>query len=135
LLKKISLAFIAASLWLIIVTMLLCLPGTEFPKSTWLEKIWFDKWVHTGLFLVLAFSWCWYFYNKQPGEAKIKTVFIRVTFLSIIYGILMELIQQFFIPFRGFEFTDILADAGGSMAGYFIAKWKWLKIKPANSGS
>jgi VanZ family protein len=115
-------AFLPAFGWLLMVTFLLCLPGQEFPKMTWLGKIWFDKWVHIGLFLVMVIFWCRALSFKNPG--KLKTLFGRIVLLSIIYGVVMELVQQFFIPFRSFEFLDIVADGIGSLAGYLLSvRW------------
>jgi VanZ family protein len=116
-LKKISLKrsvfFFLAIGWLLVVTILLCLPGTEFPKITWLNKIWFDKWVHAGLFLVLVVVWCRLYVNKKT--------FLRISLLALLYGIVMELVQHFFIPFRSFDTGDIIADGVGCAAGCFIA--------------
>ena len=115
-------AFITALGWSLMVSFLLCLPGQEFPKMTWLGKIWFDKWVHISLFLAIVIFWCRAFSNKYPG--KLKTLFGRIALLSIIYGVVMEFVQHFFIPFRSFEFLDIVADGIGSLAGYLISlRW------------
>lgn len=122
-LKKISLKrtvfFFLAIGWLLVVTILLCLPGTEFPKITWLNKIWFDKWVHTGLFLVLVVVWCRLYVNKKT--------FLCISLLALLYGVAMELVQHFFIPFRSFDAGDIVADGIGSAAGCFIAVKYFLK--------
>ena len=113
--------FIVATGWLIIVTILLCLPGTEFPKINWLDKIWFDKWVHIALFLAMVILWCRAFSNNS---GKPKSLFSWIALLSIIYGIVMELVQEFFIPFRSFEIPDIIADGIGSFTGYLLSiRW------------
>lgn len=44
-----------------------------------------------------------------------------VTILSIAYGIIMELVQQYFIPFRSFDIRDMTANSIGAIAGYFIS--------------
>jgi VanZ family protein len=40
---------------------------------------------------------------------------------GIVYGIAMEIVQKYFIPFRSFDLMDILADGIGCVAGYFFA--------------
>jgi len=114
--------FFTAVIWLLLVTVLLCLSGTELPKINWLDKIWFDKWVHMGLFLVLVITWCSYFSKKLPPEAFLQKIFLLVTVCAIAYGILMELVQHFFIPFRSFDAGDIIADGVGSLVGFFYSK-------------
>lgn len=117
-----------AIIWSLIITFLLCLPGTEFPKNTWLNEVWLiDKWIHIGLFLVLVFFWSWAFSGKQIGKGKQKTIFFKITLLSLIYGIIMEIVQRYFIPFRSFNYGDIAANGVGCFIGYIIAIRKYIK--------
>jgi VanZ family protein len=46
--------------------------------------------------------------------------------IGIFYGIAMELVQKYFIPFRSFDLGDILADGIGCIVGFFysIKKFK-----------
>jgi len=88
-------------------------------------KIWFDKWVHIGLFMIMVILW-----NRTFSEKNHKKLFRTIAILSILYGIIMELVQQFFIPFRSFEITDIAADTIGSFAGYLISMKWYIKNKP-----
>jgi VanZ family protein len=105
----------------VLVTVLLCLPGTEFPKISWLDNIWFDKWVHIGLFLVLVITWFMFFSKKLSPEVSIQKILLLVTVSCIAYGVLMELVQHFFIPFRSFDVWDIVADGAGSLVGFFYS--------------
>ena len=47
-----------------------CLPGSDMPKVGWLDKIYFDKWVHIGMFGVLTFLFCCPFYKSDLSMAK-----------------------------------------------------------------
>jgi VanZ family protein len=113
-------SFVFAAGWLLLITVLLCIPGTKLPKVRWDDKIWLDKWIHLALFFVLVFLWC------KAYTTKTKKTFIVITILSIIYGIAMELVQQYFIPFRSFDYGDMIADSVGSIAGYFIYAKRFL---------
>jgi VanZ family protein len=117
-LKRSSSIFIAIA-WLLLVTFLLCLPGSEFPTITWLNKIWFDKWVHIGLFLVLVAVWCRLYVNKKT--------FLQIGLIALLYGVVMELVQHYFIPFRSLDVGDIVADGIGCVAGYYVAVKYFLK--------
>lgn len=121
------LSFFIAIAWLLIVTLLLCTPGTEFPKITWKDKIFLDKWIHAGLFVILVIAWCWV-YAKRPGINK-KKVFIKIALWVFLYGIVTELVQEYFVPFRSFEIPDIIADGVGSVAGYIISIKRFNKNK------
>jgi len=119
-LKKNVPTIIFAISWLLIVTILLCIPGTRLPKIKWDDKLLFDKWIHVLLFLILVLVWC-----RAYSKPHLKTIFITVTILSILYGIGMEIVQKYFIPFRSFDVADIIADAVGCIAGYLISMKKF----------
>jgi VanZ family protein len=117
-LNRKPLPFLIAVGYFLVATYLLTLPGSQFPKITWMDKIpLFDKWVHIGLFSILTFLWC--------RVVKTEKAFLSVAIISLLYGIVIEFIQHYFIPYRGFEGWDILADAVGCAIGFLAAK-KWL---------
>src|SRR5215204_742961 len=110
-----------AVLWLVIVTTLLCIPGTELPKFKWDNKIWLDKWVHVILFMVLVILWSRAYFNKKSIQPDIRKTFFQIMILGFLYGILMELVQKYFIPFRSFDLIDVIADGVGCFIGYLIS--------------
>ncbi len=112
--------FIPAIGWIIICTILLTLPGSSFPKEDWLDKIWFDKWVHIGLFAAIVVTWCWgVFKSRSENPAKL---FLQITLLAIIYGIAMEFVQKYLVVNRSFDMADIIADAVGAYVGYLFSR-------------
>ena len=118
--KKNVSTIVFAVIWLLIVTTLLCIPGTKLPKIKWDDKLLFDKWIHVILFLILVLAWC-----RAYSKHTLKNIFIRITIISILYGIGMEIVQKYFIPFRSFDVGDIIADAVGCIAGYLISMKKF----------
>jgi VanZ family protein len=73
---------------------------------------------------MLVMLWCTYF---EGSKVKSKEIFLKITILSMIYGIGMEVVQHYFIPLRSFAYGDIIADALGSVAGYFISVKRFVK--------
>jgi VanZ family protein len=55
------------------------------------------------------------FHYDQLETAFFKTTRARALtmIVCIVYGIGMEFYQKYFVPTRGFEVTDMLADAAG----------------------
>ncbi|MGH2554003.1 MAG: VanZ family protein, partial [Chitinophagaceae bacterium] len=88
--NKIKPSFIPAIAWLLLTLILLTLPGTAFPKENWFDKIWLDKWIHIGLFAVLAALWCWAFLKKVVDNDRLKTLFWKVGLVCLAYGTGME---------------------------------------------
>jgi VanZ family protein len=114
--KKKAIVWLALT-WLILVTILLCLPGGILPKKNWLNKIFFDKWVHIFLFAMLNIFWLRFAIDFR-GK-KIRLIIIT-TGICVLYGISMEFVQEFFIPNRSFNVGDIAADIAGSIIGAFV---------------
>lgn len=124
-LKNRKISFLPANIWLLFSTFLLCIPGTNLPSKfsiEWLNDIWFDKWIHTLLFTILVFLFCWAdFRSKKP------IAFYWFAILGVVYGISLEMVQHFFIPQRSFELGDIVADVIGCLLAVVIAKQKFTK--------
>ena len=126
--SKTTFAFVAAIGWFITSVVLLTLPGTAFPEEDWLDKIWFDKWVHIGMFGLLVLLWCLFiYYFKKDKSKNIAGAFWTIAMIFLGYGIGMEFIQKNFIPHRSFDFGDIVADAVGCFAGLIFSLKRYIK--------
>ena len=120
-LKKNVSTIVFAVLWLLLVTSLLCTPGAKLPKITWGDKIWFDKWVHIFLFIILVILWSKAYSHKKNTDSGSRKIFLQIMITGVVYGIAMEIVQKYFIPFRSFDIGDIIADAIGCVVGYLIS--------------
>jgi VanZ family protein len=116
-LKKIKPTVIPAIGWLLISTLLLTIPGSAFPTENWLSKIWFDKWVHIGMFALMTFLWCWALHKKKILRVKFPNVFIGIGIICLLYGVAMEFVQEYIVVNRSFDTGDIIADAAGCLLG------------------
>ena len=128
--NRTRLFWIAAISWFVIVTVLLTLPGTAFPQEDWLDKIWFDKWVHIGLFSIMVVLWCLSWKSSKDGN-QTTTQFMRafwtIAVIFLLYGIAMEFVQKYFIPFRSFDVSDIAADGVGCTLGAIFSIKRYIK--------
>ncbi len=112
--------------WFFLVLILLCLPGSEFPKAKipWLEAIFFDKWVHMGLFCILAYLWMMPIAKSNIGIQNKLQLITKIFLATCVWGLATEFIQKYFIPFRSYDLWDWFADSVGA----FIAWIYWKKI-------
>ncbi|MDO3627051.1 VanZ family protein [Mucilaginibacter sp. BT774] len=77
----------------------------------------FDKLVHSGFFFLLVVFWCNGIIRQQNNRlVSYKTAAI-VTFISILFGGLIELLQLTFFTWRSGEWPDLFADAAGACMG------------------
>lgn len=125
-LKKVKPSFIPAIIWLSISTFLLTIPGSVLPQENWLGKIWFDKWVHIGMFAILVWLFCWAIHKKYIKNLKLTNTFIVIGLLCLGYGIGMELVQKYFVVNRSFDTGDIVADAVGCTIGFLYSNRKFI---------
>jgi VanZ family protein len=108
--------FFLALSYLVIISILFCLPGSAFPNENWFNKIQLDKWVHVGVFAVLAIAWLSVLINVSFR----KVLFLL--FLLTLYGFLIEVIQGLYIENRSFDMMDLLADFLGAAAGILFSR-------------
>ena len=122
--------FIPGIAWFFLVTFLLCLPGSDLPTvEDWFNKIYFDKWVHVGLFVVLAFLFMLPFVRSTLGLQQKWHWVIRIAIAASLWGITSEVIQKYFIPGRSFDLFDWAADSLGSIIALVFCKMRFLKEK------
>ncbi len=124
--------FIPAVCWFIITLVLLTLPGSAFPKQSWLDNMQLDKMVHIGLFSVLVFLFFLPFVKTNITGKKKKQILIWIAIAGLIYGIVMEFVQKYWVPNRSFDVYDILADGVGCFLPVFFFN-KMVKTFSANT--
>jgi hypothetical protein len=121
--------FLPAIIWFIIANILFLMPGDDVPTSSFLDEIYFDKWVHAGLFGGIVFLTAYPFIKM--GRLS-KKLLIKISIAGICYGIFIEILQKYVAIERDFDYTDILADAVGCLLGYLASLWLQRKILEKN---
>lgn len=118
-----SILFWPATRWLLIgwVIFLLCLPGSALPGNPLLERIHFDKWVHVFLFACLSLAWCVWVYQTCKPSNWLSYIF-WVLILGILLGVLLEFVQDRWIPLRSFDWMDMVADTVGMLTGWLVSR-------------
>lgn len=109
-----------------LVFVLLSLPGNSFTDRTgWLYLLPIDKIVHIILFGSLALSF--YCLFDHAGIQALQSVRAQAwaMIFCIVYGIAMEYYQKWYVPSRGFEVMDMIADAAGVLLAFPLYQlWK-----------
>lgn len=104
--------------WALVIFFVCSLPSDEFPDVPTLK--YFDKAVHFFLFaqfsllLIVGFK-------KQFQYRFLRNRAVGNAFLfSVIYGILIEILQHFVFKSRSFDVFDIAANFSGTVFGVFM---------------
>ena len=93
-------------------------PDLIFRQVSFLDIIYFDKWVHAGLFGGMTFLFSFPFIKKFKATKKLL---IYIAILCALYGVAMEYVQKYIAFERDFDYFDMLADGVGCIIGYFAS--------------
>lgn len=120
--------FIPGIAWFFLVLILICLPGSRIPPvDTWLNDIYFDKWVHAGLFAVLTFLFIYPVTKLSIPQLVKKNTASKIAIAACIWGLTTEFIQKYFVPDRSFDMFDWGADSLGVLTAFIWSRKKYLK--------
>jgi hypothetical protein len=120
--------FIPAIVWFITIFILLVMPSDDIPTSTFFDLIYFDKWVHAGLFGMQVILTGWPFFKSKQAS---PSLFIKICICAILYGIAMEYVQKYWTTDRDYDVWDMVADGVGAVTGciFMIMRLKKLTLK------
>lgn len=117
--------YLPGLIWFVIMCVLLFMPGNDVPKpENWMTKIFFDKWVHSGIFGLLTLLWMWPVAKSNLLNNQKKINFLVIAFIFIGWGLATEFIQKHFCTSRGFDLWDWAADILGISVAYIIIRFK-----------
>jgi VanZ family protein len=122
--------FIPALVWFVIANILFLMPGEDVPSYSFFDEIYFDKWVHAGLFGGLIFLLA---YGLIKSGRLTKKLLIKISITCVLYGVFIEFLQKYVAIDRDYDVNDMMADTAGCAIGYVAAMWlqrRFAKNKP-----
>jgi hypothetical protein len=111
--------YVPAIAWWLLSLYLFLLPGSAFPKAGWMQQWQVDKWVHALLFGVLVYLFYRPVLQKNSVGSSAQYAW-TVLLLAMLYGIVIELVQHFFVPNRSMDVGDIAADLVGACCPFLL---------------
>ena len=117
-----------ALLWAVIVMVLCGLPGEQIPELTFLEWLRPDKIVHLILFGVQSYLLCLGLKRQSSYPSLASNAILLALMLSIVYGALIEFLQDTIFIHRNGDVRDAIANAIGAVLGV------WLYRRRASKG-
>lgn len=106
-------------LWALFILVVSLSPGEAMPLTDIWQIISFDKIAHFAVYAILSFL-CIVGFTKQYNFRWLrKNAVVTAIGFSIIYGVILELLQSF-SPGRFIEYADIFANSIGCALGYVI---------------
>lgn len=107
-------------LWLalaytLIISIAFLVPGRNIPST----ELPIDKFVHVSIHAGLLCVWALYFFRKQKNTIAVKTFFL-VAISCLVYGIIIEALQEIFVASRHSDVLDLVANAVGLLLGGIV---------------
>ncbi|MEP7106575.1 MAG: VanZ family protein [Ferruginibacter sp.] len=127
--------FIPGTAWFFVVLILLCMPGDDIPSNDWIEIIYFDKWVHTGIFGLMAFLFMMPVALSPTRSRKKLQYFILIAIATSLWGLTTEFIQKFWVSGRNFDLFDWAADSLGAFTSLIICRKKFISFRRKINGA
>ncbi|WP_337069538.1 VanZ family protein [Pontibacter sp. 13R65] len=110
-------------MWAAVILITTLLPNTSAPATSVRELFSFDSFAHIFLFSVLTFLMI-VGLRKQYTNTRLRHYAIRYSLLiCTLYGIAIELLQEFIIYGRQGDIIDVLSNTIGCLSGIVLFKW------------
>lgn len=100
--------------WLIFIAVAMLTPGDKFPDANYFNFQ--DKVIHFICFGFLSFLWCGVSINSKISPKPRQRILINYLIFGILAGIILEILQRF-VPFRTFDYMDMIVNEIGGLAG------------------
>ena len=109
-------SFWPAIIWGIFIFIMSSLPGDDIPKSFIINIPFADKIIHFFFYFLLTILIMLGTVQKVKTILKIQH-FLIVFFISVFYGLLLEVLQGLVFVMRNADFMDVIANSAGSFIG------------------
>lgn len=108
----------------IVITVISLTPGDEFKEISFIKIKDFDKISHFMMYFTFGFL---VIQDSPKVFSKVKFYSMTLVF-PVLTGLLLEIIQYYFIPFRDGNSIDFLANCAGVIVAFTV----FAKYKPTN---
>ncbi|MDT0647915.1 VanZ family protein [Zunongwangia sp. F260] len=112
-----KIAAIAALLYTILLTYLSLVQLGKISVGTFSPT---DKMMHAGAYLLLVGVWMVFFILKSRRDEDYKINLLKISALSILFGMLIEVLQGTLTRYRDPDWYDILANTTGVLLAVFL---------------
>jgi len=105
--------FLPSVLWALLILLVSLTPGSDMPRVTFS-----DKFAHAFVYFVLTIllGRAWLKQDHKVGWRK--RAFLYAFLVSLLFGMALEVIQEYFIEGRKGELLDVAANAAGALLAF-----------------
>lgn len=103
-----------ATAWLIAIMVAMLTPGNNFPEVNVFDLQ--DKFIHFICFAILSYLWCGVGVDRSKHLGFNGRLIFNFLIFGVAAGIILECLQ-YFIPFRTFDYWDMIINEIGGIVG------------------
>lgn len=108
--------FLVAVFWAGVITYFCLVPSTDLPAVN-IQNL--DKYIHVFFHFVFTFVWFLFFYKQLKTDSILKPFLISMS-ISILFGIMIEILQSVLTTTRSADFIDVLANFLGASLAFLL---------------
>lgn len=112
-----KLVIIAAIIYSGLITILFLMPSSDLPRVNLHGGA--DKAAHFLIHFIFVFLWQLYFFRRYNNRFLWRNAFY-VLIGSLVYGIIIEILQGQLTDSRTSDYYDVLANLGGAVIAVFV---------------
>jgi glycopeptide antibiotics resistance protein len=114
--------------WAVVILILCGFPGEKLPKLTFLQWLKPDKIAHLVLFGIQSYLLMRGFEKQNEYSFLMKNAVLSAIVLSVLFGCLVEVMQDTVFIQRSGDIRDAIANSLGALAGWWFYR-KNFKVK------
>jgi len=127
-------SLLPAFLWALFILIICGIPGQRIPRVDFLDWLKPDKIVHLFIFGLLSYLLIRGFMKKHAVAWFESYPRLSAVLLTVAYGILIEILQEYIFIDRSGEVFDAIADAIGALLGMWVFNYfRKRKVKRQSS--
>lgn len=104
---------------MLIVAILMSMPGSSLPKWSWFDKLMLDKFVHFGVYVLMAVLIYLAWHRYKDYDKRNFKAFVIVFLIVAVYASLLEICQGLYVPNRNYDPWDLTVNLFGDAFGWF----------------
>lgn len=112
-----------ALLWALGIMLLTLMPASDVPRWPWAAQVHLDKFVHAFLFGVQAVLLGLAIATRRTWRSPAQPFFL-VLLIALLFGALIEVLQENMDIGRHGDVWDLMADGAGALLGYSFLRWR-----------
>ncbi len=110
-----------STIWTILVIAVSLIPSTSFDAQQF-EIEGLDKVIHLSMYTLMTLFWSTGLKRQHQSKKVRKNAFLIAVFGGFLIGLILEILQEYIVSSRSFDWLDLIANGIGCIFGVIVFK-------------